>query len=129
MNSGYALAVQKDGVRSVCEIVLRVQIGNEPRLNRSPSQLLLRQRAGSRSVYTKEVSDPAKMIGCFLARLADDRYVQMSADDLSDLSNRYALVGDAVIRGSSSTFLKHKPVKVSGIESVHCGPTVEPVTH
>jgi hypothetical protein len=69
------------------------------------------------------------MIGGFLARLADDRYVQMPADDLSDLSNRYALVGNAMIGGSSSTFLKHKPVKVSGIESVHCGPTVEPVTH
>src|SRR5260370_15953321 len=30
--SGRALAVQRDGVRSVFEIVLRVQIGNEPRL-------------------------------------------------------------------------------------------------
>ena len=79
------------------EIMLRVQIGNEPRLNRSPSQPFLRLRAGSRAVYTKEVSDPAKMIGCFLARLADDRYVQTPADYLSDLSSRYALVGHAVI--------------------------------
>src|SRR6202035_538865 len=66
------------------------------------------------------------MFGCFLARLADDRYIQMPTDDLSDLSSRYALVGHAVIRDSSGTFLKHKPVKVSGIESVHGGPAVEP---
>src|SRR5882724_11810981 len=127
MNSGYALAVQKDGVRSVCEIVLRVQIGNEPRLNRSPSQLLLRQRAGSRSVYTKEVSDPAKMIGCFLARLADDRYVQTSTDCRSDFSSRQALVGHAVIARPISTFIEHEPVKMNGIEPMHPGPAVEPV--
>jgi hypothetical protein len=101
----HALAVQRDGVRSVFEIVLRVQIGNEPRLNRSPSQLSLRLHAGSRAVYSKEKSDPAKMIGCLLARLADNGYVQMPADDLGDLSSPYALVGDAVIRGSSRTFL------------------------
>src|ERR1700676_1242416 len=86
--SGHALAVQRDGVRNGFEIVLRIQIGNEPRLNRLPSQPFLRLRAGSRAVHTKEKSDPAKMIGCFLARLADDRYVQIPADDLSDLSSR-----------------------------------------
>src|SRR5882762_4805332 len=95
--SDHGLAVQNGGVRNVFEIVRRVQIGNEPRLNRSPSQPFLRLRAGSRSVNTKEESDPAKMIGGFLARLADDPYVQMPADDLSDLSSRYALVGHAVI--------------------------------
>ena len=76
----HALAVERHGIRSVFEIVLRVQISNEPRLNRSPSQSFLRLRAGSRAVDTKEESDPAKMIGCFLARLADDRHVQAPAD-------------------------------------------------
>src|SRR5580692_8903971 len=95
--SDHGLAVQKGGVRNVFEIVLRVQIGNEPRLNRSPSQPFLRLRAGSRSVDTKEVNDPAKMIGGFLTRLADDGYVQMPSDDLSDRSRRYALVSHAVI--------------------------------
>src|SRR6266849_2378862 len=75
--SGCALAVQRNGIRGVFEIMLRVEIGNDPRLNRSPSQPFLRLRAGSRGVYTKEESHPAKMIGCFLTRLADDRYVQM----------------------------------------------------
>src|SRR6266481_2945138 len=100
----HALAVLNHGVRSVFKIVLRGQIGNEPRLNRSPSQPFLRLRAGSRAIHTKEESDPAKMIGCFLARLADDRYVQMPADDLSDLSSRYTLVGHAVIPCSTELF-------------------------
>jgi hypothetical protein len=70
--SDHGLTVQRDGVRSVFEIVPRVQISNEPRLNRLPSQSLLRLRAGSRAVYAKEEHHPAQMIGCFLARLADD---------------------------------------------------------
>src|SRR5258705_11947711 len=105
------LAVQRDGVGSVFEIALRVQIGNEPRLNRPPSQLFLRQDAGSRSVDTKKHSDPAKMIACFLERLADDRYVQVSPDDLSDLASRYALIGHAVISGCSRALLKRQQVK------------------
>ena len=44
------------------EIVLRVQIGNEPRLNRLPSQPFLRLRAGSRAVHTKE-----KSVSAFIA--------------------------------------------------------------
>src|SRR3984957_8160213 len=125
--SGYALTVQRDGFRGVFEIVLRVQIGNESRLNRSPSKLFLRQRAGSRAIRTKEESHPAKMIGCGLARLADDRYVQREADDLSDLPSRDALVGHAVIPCSDGTFLEHEPVEMSSIKPMNRGPTVEPV--
>jgi hypothetical protein len=69
------------------------------------------------------------MIRCFLAGFADDRYVQVPADDLSDLSSWYALVSDTVIRGSSTTFLKHEPVETSSIEPVHGGPAVEPVAY
>jgi hypothetical protein len=97
--------MQRNGIGSVFEIVLRVQIGNNPRLNRSPSQPFLCQRAGSRAVDAKESSDPAKMIGSCLVRFADDRYVQAMADRLSGLSRRYTLVGDTVIRGSCATFL------------------------
>src|SRR6266446_10341022 len=125
----HALAVLNHGVRSVFKIVLRVQIGNEHRLNRSPSQPFLCLRAGSRAVHTKEESDPAKMIGCFLTRLADDRYIQMPADDLSDLSSRYTLVGHAVIPCSDGAFLEHEPVEMSSIQPVHRGPAVEPVPY
>src|SRR5580658_7002418 len=110
------------------EIVLRVQVGNQPRLDRSPPQPFLRQRAGSRTVDTEEVSDPAKMIGCFLARLADDRYAQMPADGLSDLSSRHALIGHAVIPGADGTFLEREPIEMSSIQPVHRWPPVLPVT-
>ena len=67
-------------------------------------------------------------IGCFaFARLADDRYVQMPADDLSDLSSWYALVGDSVIAGSRRPLLQHKPVEMSSIEPMHGGPAIAPV--
>src|ERR1700731_299981 len=69
------------------------------------------------------------MSGCFLARLADDRYVQAPADCLSNLSSQHALIGNTVILGPSSTFLKRKPVKVSGIESMHSGPAIEAVAY
>src|SRR5271154_1368664 len=109
------------------EIVLRVQIGNEPRLNRSPSQPFLRQCGGSRAVHTKEASNPAKMIGCLLARLADDRHVQTPSDDLSDLSSRYALIGHTVVPCTSRFSLEREPIEMSSIEPVHRGPAVEPI--
>jgi hypothetical protein len=113
----------------VFEIVRRIQIGNEPRLNRSPSQPTLRQPAGGRSVYAKEESDPSKMIGCFLARLADDRYIQMLADDLGDLSSRHALIRHAVISGCNGGFLERESVETSCIDPMHRGPPVEPVAY
>ena len=127
--SGHALGAQRDRVRGVFEIVLLLQIGNEARLNRSPSQPFLRLRAGSRAVHTKEESDPAKMIGCFLARLADERYVQASSDNFCDFPSRHALVGHAVIPTSSRTLLEHEPVKMSSIQPMHGGSAVEPVSH
>jgi hypothetical protein len=67
------------------------------------------------------------MIDCFLARLADDRYVQMPTDYLSDLSSRYTLIGHDVIPCSDGTFLKHESVEMSSIEQVHRGPAVESI--
>ena len=111
------------------EIVLRAQISNNPGLNRPPSQLVLRQRAGSRAVNAKEASDPAKMIGCFLARLADDRYVQATADCLGYLPGLHSLVGDTVIGGSSTTFLEHESVKMRSIDPMHRGPAIQTVAN
>jgi hypothetical protein len=121
--------VHSNRIRSVFEIVLRIQIGDQSGLNWAPSQPLPGLRAGSRTIDTKKVADPAKMIRCFLARLADDRYVQMPADDLSDLSSRNALVGHAVIRRAGGSFLKRKPVEMRSIEPMHRWPAVEPVAY
>ena len=67
------------------------------------------------------------MVGCFLARFADDPYVQAPSNDLCDLSSRYALIGHCVICSHSRTFLEHEPVEMSCIEPMHCCPAVEPV--
>ena len=69
------------------------------------------------------------MIGRCLVRLADDRYVQAPADCLCDLSGRNALVGHAVIGGSSTTLLKHEPIEMSSIEPMHRGPAIKTVAN
>src|SRR5580692_10248072 len=107
--------------------MLRVQIRNKPRLNRSPSHPFPRQRAGGRAVDAKEATDPAKMIGGFLARFADDRYVQAPADCLRNLSSRDTLVGHSVIPCSGGTLLKHEPVKPSSIDPMHRRPVIKTV--
>lgn len=75
----------------------------------------------------KKLEDPAKLAGCLLPGLGDDWKVQAPADYLGDISNRHTFVSDAVICDSGGTLLKHKPIKVVCIESVHCGPSVRPV--
>jgi hypothetical protein len=116
-------------MRDGFEIVFRIQIRNEPRLNRSPSQPFPRLRAGSRTVHTKERSDPPEMIGGFLTRFSDDRYVQVLTDDLSDVSSRHAFVGQTVITASSRTLLQYEPVEMTGIEPMYCRPTVESLSY
>ena len=77
-----------------------IEIGNERGVNRAPSHQFLRLRARSRTVDTKKLRDPTKMVGCLVLRLADDRQVQPAADYDSDVSNRYSLVCNPVIAGS-----------------------------
>src|SRR4051812_22490604 len=69
------------------------------------------------------------MVGCFFGRFADNRNVQTSADDLGDLSSRYALIGDAMISGCKGPLLNREPVQMSSIEPVHCGPAITTVAH
>src|SRR5882757_9466382 len=73
--------------------------------------------------------EPAKVAGCFLARLADDRHIQAAADHAGDVSQRNPLFGERVIAVSRGTFLKHEPVEPRGIEPMHRGPAVEPLAH
>ena len=69
------------------------------------------------------------MLGCLLRRFANDRHIQVPADYISDVSERHALFGDAMIPGSRGTLLKHEPVKMSSIEPMHRGPAVEPIAY
>src|SRR5258708_35609238 len=68
------------------------------------------------------------MTGCLFERFRDDRHVQASADDVRDLSGRHTLVGDPVKPRSRRSFLERQPEEMGGIEPVHRGPAVEPVT-
>src|SRR5215471_10985529 len=67
------------------------------------------------------------MIRRFLARLGHDWHVQAFANNVGDLLRRDALIAHAVIARPSRTLLKHKSVKMCGIEPMHCGPSVKPV--
>jgi len=55
------------------------------------------------------------MVGCLLGGPGDDRHVQASADDVSDVSDGHALVGDPVKPGSRGTLLKRQPVEMGSI--------------
>jgi hypothetical protein len=50
------------------------------------------------------------MLGCLIRGLADNRYIQATADYLGHPSNRHALFSDPVIPGPSGTLLKRQPV-------------------
>src|ERR1700745_492779 len=102
----------------IFKIVGGCEIGDQPRLLWLPFQQGTRLRTGSRAVHSKEQPNPAKMVGCFLARLGDDGHVQLSADYIGDVSSRHAFVGDPVITRSSGTFSQSKPVEVRCIEPV-----------
>src|ERR1700758_5490405 len=105
---GYELTMQKLRGRGCLEIVSGVEVRHETGVRRTPSELLLRFRAGGRTVHRKEVSDPTKVRSCFFAGFGDHRHVEAAADDLSDVATRDALFGDAMVGGSSSTFLNHE---------------------
>jgi hypothetical protein len=120
---------RKYTVRSGFEIALMVEIGNQSGLRRLPSQLFPGSLARGRAVKCCEMREPLKMAGRFLGSLAHDRHVQAATDYASNVSEWHAFVGDCVIPGPCGLFLNHKPVEMSGIEPVHRGPAVEPLTH
>ena len=69
------------------------------------------------------------MACCLLGGLANDRHIQSSADDVSDVSRRDPLVGDPVVVGRGGALLQREPVETGSIEPVHCGPAVHPVAY
>ncbi len=82
------------------EVAGPVDIRNQPRLLRLPTQLLPSALTRSLVVDCCEMREPAKVLGCLLRGLADDRQVQTAADNASDLSERHALFRDPMISGS-----------------------------
>lgn len=60
--------------------------------------------------------------------LGDDRHVQVSPDDLRDVSHRNALVGNSVKHGSRRTLLQRQPEEMGGIKPMYRRPAVKPLT-
>src|ERR1700756_4020295 len=75
------------------------------------------------------MGETAEVAARFLGGLAAERHVQAAADPVSDLPERHALFGDAVITGSRGTLLEHQPEEMGGVEPVHRGPAVESFAH
>src|ERR1700730_11229855 len=106
------------------EVLRRVEIADRAGLPRLPDQQLSRSLTRRRAIHRREMREPAKVLRCLLRRFADDRNVHTTADRLSDLSNRPALLGHSVISGSRDTFLQYEPVKARCVKAVHRRPTV-----
>jgi hypothetical protein len=69
------------------------------------------------------------MFGSLFGGLGDDRHIQVSTDDLCDLSEWHAFLCDRVVMAPGRTFFQRKPEKSSGIEAVHGRPTIFSVSH
>src|ERR1700683_1037245 len=130
---GCASAAQRDCVRSMLEIFHSVQIANETRTSRPPSQPSLRQRARSWNVGNHKVREPTKVLARLLRRLGDDRHLQPPADYLSDLSQRHYIFSNRVIPDSFRIFfgrlLQRQPVETRGIKSMRRRPAIEAIAH
>ena len=67
------------------------------------------------------------MLARVLRRDGGRRQLQVAADYLGDVLDRYALVGDRVERGAGRRTLEREAEQACGIEPVHGGPSVAPV--
>ena len=94
------LPSRNHAVCSWLEVLRRVEIGDKAGLPRLPAQQLSRSLTRRRAIHPREMREPAKVLSSLLGRFADDRNVHTTADRLSDLSKRHALLGDSVISGS-----------------------------
>jgi hypothetical protein len=109
--------------------VRRIEICDQPGLLRLPAQPFPSPLAGGREVTRRKWREQTEMPGRFLRRLADYGHVQVATDDLGYLSEPQPFFGDSVISASCGTLLQRQPVKMCGIEPVHCGPAVAPIPY
>lgn len=104
-----------------------IEIGDQPRLFRPPSQPFRSELARGRHVGAEEVAEKAEMFGRLGGRFRDDRQGEAFADDLGDLTRRHAFVGDPVIPRARGPLFEREPVEVRRIEPVHAWPAVAPI--
>src|SRR5579872_515368 len=101
------------------------EIGNQSRTGWMPFEALLRYRAGSWHVETREHRQPAKMSRRLLRRKADHGHFQASANDFRHLPHRYSLFSDRVVPAASFALLQRKPVEMGNIENMRRRPAIE----
>src|ERR1044071_635158 len=106
-----------------------VEIANQPGLLWLPPQHFPSSLTRGGAVDHCEMRKPAKMFGCFLGGLGDDRHVQASAEHASDVFKRHTLIGDPVKPGSRGTLFQRQPEEMGRVEPMHRGPAVESVAH
>src|SRR5262245_58046071 len=78
------------------KIIRTVDIGNETRVRRSPSELFLRLRAGGRAVDGDKVRKPAEVVGGFVGGFAGDGQAKPAPNDFGDFSESNAFIADTV---------------------------------
>ena len=113
-------------LRSGFEIARPVEVRDEPGLLRLLAKRFPSSMTRGQVVDRCERRKPAKVVGCFLGGLADNRHVQAAAKRACDLSEGHAFFGDPVIPRSCGTLLQHEPVEMRNIEPVDSRPAVEP---
>ncbi len=96
-------------------------VGDQP-----SAACVLRQRARHDVVGRDERSQPAIHARGFLRGLADDRHIE--ADDLGDLFEDDTLFSNSVIPSTRRTLLQRQAKETRGIQPMHRGPTVAPIT-
>ena len=104
-----------------------VEVGDEPGLGWLPAEQLAGQRAGGRRVEPEEAAEPGEVLGRVLGGDGDDRELEMPSDDLGDVADRHALLGDRVQRRSRRGLFEPETEEARRIEPVHGGPAVAAV--
>src|ERR1700730_15251095 len=113
----------------VLEVVTLFDVCDQCRPLRPPSQTLLGQCARRRIVQRHHGGKKAEVVACFLGDDADNRQLQLAADDLSDVPERHALLAASVQSRASRGGFHGQPEQVRRIESMHGGPAVRAVTN
>src|SRR5439155_17730904 len=106
------------------EIAGLIEIGEESRLLRLPSQRRSGSLARGGDVHAGESGEPAEMRRCLVRGLGDDRHTEPTTDHLGDRLERDAFFGDRMIRAALDALFERQSVEAGGIEPMHAGPAV-----
>ncbi len=105
------------------------EVGEQAGVSGLPSEPLLGEVAGGRTVEAGEGGEPAEMIAGFLDGFGDDGKAEAFSNKFCNVTEGDGFFGDAVIVSPRGTSLKHEAVEMPGVQPVHGGPTILPIAH